>query len=136
MNVIPYLFFDGRAEEALDFYRDKLGADIKGVHRFNDSPDPQQVPPGGGDKVMHATFTVGDTTIMASDGYNKGKPSFQGFSLSLNVSTESEATQCFAALSDGGQVQVPLAKTFFSPLFGLVSDRFGVSWMINVLPKA
>ena len=136
MNVIPYLFFDGRAEEALDFYRDQLGADIKGVHRFKDSPDPHQVPPGGGDKVMHATFTVGDTAIMASDGANKGKPSFQGFSLSLNVSTEAEAKRYFAALSDGGQVQVPLTKTFFSPLFGLVNDRFGVSWMINVLPKA
>lgn len=136
MDVIPYLFFDGRAEEALDFYRDKLGAGIKGFHRFKDSPDPQQVPPGGGDKVMHATFTVGDTTIMASDGFNKGKPTFQGFSLSLNVSTEADAKRCFAALSDGGQVQVPLTKTFFSPLFGLVNDLFGVSWMINVLPKA
>ena len=134
MDVIPYLFFDGRAEEALDFYRSKLGAEVEALHRFKDSPEPTQVPPGGGDKIMHLTFSVGNTTIMASDGYCKGKPTFQGFSLSLNVATEAEAERYFAALSDGGQVQVPLSKTFFSPRFGVVSDRFGVSWMLHVRP--
>ena len=134
MDVIPYLFFDGRAEEALDFYRDALGAEVEAIHRFKDSPDPTQIPPGASDKVMHVTFCIGDTTIMASDGHCHGTPNFQGFSLSLNVKTEAEAERFFAALSDGGKVQMPLAKTFFSPRFGMVNDRFGVSWMVHVRP--
>jgi PhnB protein len=134
MDVIPYLFFEGRTEEALDFYSAALGAEVEAIHRFKDSPDPNEIPPAGGDKVMHVTFTVGDTTIMASDGYCRGTPNFQGFSLSLNVRTEAEAERFFAVLSDGGKVQVPLARTFFSPRFGVVSDRFGVSWMVHVRP--
>ncbi len=134
MDVISYLFFDGRAEEALEFYRRALDAEVEAIHRFKDSPDPNQIPPGAGDKVMHVTFTIGDTTIMASDGRCQGAPNFQGFSLSLNVRTEAEAERFFAALSDGGRVEVPLAKTFFAPRFGMVSDRFGVSWMVHVRP--
>ena len=138
MEVLSYLFFDGRTEEALDFYRRALGAKVEAIHRFKDSPEPARpgtMPPGSENKVMHATFRIGDSTLMASDGDCKGKASFQGFSLSLNVTTEAEAEKLFAALADGGQVQVPLTKTFFSPRFGLVADRFGVSWMVHVQPK-
>src|SRR4029453_15065986 len=134
MDVVSYIWFDGRAEEALEFYRRTLGAKVEAIHRFKDSPEPGHTPPGAESKVMHVTFTIGDTTVMASDGYCQGKPEFKGVSLSLNVGTEAEAERYFAALSDGGQVQVPLSKTFFSPRFGMVSDRFGVSWMVHVRP--
>jgi PhnB protein len=136
MQVQPYLFLDGRCEEAIEFYRRALGAEVTMLMRFKDSPEPQQpgmVPPGSDNKVMHASFRVGETTLFASDGRCLGKPSFQGFSLSLTAANEAEAERRFAALADGGQVQMPLAKTFFSPRFGMVADRFGVSWMIIVM---
>ena len=135
MHVQPYLFFDGRCEEALEFYGKKLGAEVTMLMRFKESPEPPQpgmVPPGSGDKVMHASFRVGDTTMMASDGHCQGKPTFQGFTLSLTVPNDAEADRLFTALSDGGKVQMPLAKTFFSSRFGMVADRFGVGWMILV----
>jgi PhnB protein len=137
MHLQPYLFFDGRCEEALEFYKKALGAKIETLMRFKDSPEPPQpgmVPPGSENKVMHASFRVGDTVAMASDGNCRGKPSFQGFSLSISARDEAEAKRLFAALGEGGQVQMPLAKTFFSPRFGMVADRFGVSWMIIVEP--
>ncbi|HEY6280286.1 MAG TPA: VOC family protein [Burkholderiales bacterium] len=137
MQVQPYLFFDGRCEEAVEFYRKALGAEVVMLMRFKDSPEPPQpgmVPPGSENKVMHASFRIGDTTVMASDGRCLGRPSFQGFSLSLTASNETEADRLFAALSEDGQVQMPLTKTFFSPRFGMVADRFGVSWMIVVTP--
>ena len=132
MQVQPYLFFDGRAEEALEFYRAKLGAEVQMLMRFKESPEPMpgNAPPG--DKVMHASFRIGETAIMASDGNCAGRPSFQGFSLSLNAPDEAAARRLFGALAEGGQVQMPLAKTFFSPAFGMVADRFGVSWMVLV----
>lgn len=136
MDVIAYLFFEGRTEEALDFYQRALGAKVEAIHRYKDSPEPGHAPAGAENKVMHATFTIGDTTVMASDGNCQGKPDFRGVSLSLNVGTEAEAERLFAALSDGGQVQLPLTKTFFSPGFGMVNDRFGVHWMVHVRPKA
>jgi PhnB protein len=133
MRIQPYLFFDGRCEEALDFYKSALGAKVEMMMRFKESPEPPPNPaPGDADKVMHSSFRIGDTTVMASDGRCQGRPSFQGFSLSLTASDESEAERLFAALGDGGEVQMPLAKTFFSPRFGMVADRFGVSWMIVV----
>lgn len=135
MQVQPYLFFDGRCEEAIEFYRKTLGAEVTMLMRFKESPEPPQpgrVPPGSEDKVMHSSFRIGETTVMASDGRCLGKPSFQGFSLSLTVPNPAEADRMFAALADGGQVQIPLAKTFFSPRFGMVADRFGVAWMIYV----
>ncbi len=135
MQVQPYLFFDGRCEEAIEFYKQALGAEQEMLMRFKESPEPPppgMVPPGSEDKVMHASFRIGATTVMASDGHCTGQPSFQGFSLSLSVPNEAEADRLFAALGDGGQVQMPLAKTFFSPRFGVVADRFGVSWMIIV----
>jgi PhnB protein len=135
MHVQPYLFFDGRCEEALEFYKSALGAELVMLMRFRDSPDPPppgMVPPGSEGKVMHASFRVGDTEVLASDGRCQGRPSFQGISLSLTVPDEATADWLFAALADGGQVQVPLGKTFFSPRFGMVADRFGVGWMVIV----
>ncbi len=137
MQVQPYLFFDGRCEEAIDFYKRALGAEVLMLMRFKDSPEPPQsgmIPPGSDDKIMHASFRIGESTVMASDGHCAGQASFQGFSLSLMVPNEAEAELLFTALADGGQVQQPLTKTFFSPRFGMVADRFGVSWMIVVAP--
>ena len=134
MQVQPYLFFDGRCEEAIEFYRKALGAEVTGLMRFKDSPDPGMCPAGAGDKVMHASLRVGETTVMASDGRCEGPPSFQGFALSLTVPNEAEAERLFGSLSAGGHVQMPLTKTFFSPRFGMLADRFGVSWMVYVAP--
>ncbi len=137
MQVQPYLFFDGRCEEALDFYKSALGAKVEVMMRFKDSPEPPQpgmCKPGSEDKIMHASFRVGDTTLMASDGRCEGKPSFQGISLSVTAKDDGEAERFFTALGTGGQVQMPLTKTFFSSRFGIVADRFGVSWMIVVMP--
>jgi PhnB protein len=135
MQVQPYLFFDGRCEEAAEFYRRALGAEQIMLVRWKDCPEPQQpgmVPPGSENKVMHMRFRIGDTEILASDGQCRGQHSFQGFALSLTAANPAEAERLFGALSDGGQVQMPLAKTFFSPSFGMVADRFGVSWMVYV----
>jgi len=137
MRVEPYLFFDGRCEEAIEFYRKVLGAEVTMLMRYKESPEPPppgMVPPGSENKVMHSNLRIGETMVMASDGNCQGKPSFQGFSLSVTAPNEAEAERMFAALADGGQVQMPLAKTFFSPRFGMVADRFGVSWMIIVTP--
>lgn len=135
MQVQPYLFFDGRCAEAIDFYKEKLGAKVEMLMHFKDAPPEglQNMTPGTENKVMHATLRIGDTTILASDGHCQGKPSFQGFSLSLNAANEAEADRLFNALADGGQVQVPMSKTFFSPRFGMLADRFGVGWMVIVM---
>jgi PhnB protein len=135
MQVQPYLFFEGRCQEALDFYRRALGAEITAMMRYKESPDPGMVQPGTEDKVMHASFKVGETTVLASDGRCGGRPSFQGFALSLTTGSESEANRLFGALVDGGQVIMPLTATFFSPRFGMTTDRFGVSWMVYVAPQ-
>ncbi len=135
--VQSYLFFGGRCEEALAFYGKALGAEIEMVMKFKDSPEkPPEgtLPPGFEDKVMHASFRVGGTTLMASDGCG-GDSKFEGFSLSLAVPTEAEADRAFAALADGGQVTMPLGKTFWSPKFGMVTDQFGVGWMVSMIPQ-
>jgi PhnB protein len=134
MQTQPYLFFDGRCEEAIEFYKATLGAEVTMLARFKDAPssDPGMTLPGGENKVMHARFRIGDTAVLASDGRCEGNPSFKGFSLSLTAASEDDAEKMFTALSDGGQVQMPLTKTFFSPAFGMVADRFGVSWMVYV----
>ena len=134
MQVQPYLFFDGRTEEAIEFYRSALGAEVTFLMRFKECPEKSSIPPGAADKVMHASLRIGDTTVMASDGDCQGRANFQGISLSLTASDEAEAERLFNALADGGQVQVPLTKTFFSPRFGVVADRFGVPWMVVVAP--
>ncbi|HEV7999771.1 MAG TPA: VOC family protein [Planctomycetaceae bacterium] len=137
MQVNPYVFFEGRCEEALEFYKKAVGAKVTFQHRYKDSPDPLPpgaVAPGWESKIMHATFTIGQSTLHASDGRGQGKVSHQGFSLSLTVPTPAEADRCFAALADQGQVEMPLSKTFFSPRFGMLTDRFGVGWMVYVAP--
>jgi PhnB protein len=135
MQVQPYLFFDGRCEEAIEFYRTTLGAEVTILMRYKDSPEPQQpdmIPPGAEDKVMHANLRIGDSEVMVSDGRCQGQPRFQGFALSLTAADDAEAERLFAALADGGQVQMPMSKTFFSSRFGMAADRFGVSWMVIV----
>jgi PhnB protein len=132
MQVQPYLNFDGRCEEALEFYKSALGAEVTALMRCKNGPDPGMIKPGLEDKVLHSSFRVGDSTVMASDGHCQGKPEFRGVSLTLIVPEEAEAKRIFAALSDGGEIRMELAKTFFSPLFGMLADRFGVPWMIIV----
>jgi len=137
MYVEPYLFFDGRCEEAIEFYKSALGAEVEMLMHFKDSPEPSQMelPPGSENKVMHSSFRVGDTRVMASDGMCQGAPSFQGVSLSITVPDLATGERLFNALAEGGQVQQPLIQTFFSPGFGMVADRFGVGWMIVVEAK-
>ncbi|MDB6020555.1 MAG: phnB [Pedosphaera sp.] len=133
--VQPYLFFGGNCEEALEFYRTAIGARVEFMMRYKESPEPPppgMVPPGYENKIMHATFHVAGSTLMASDGCGEGQK-FDGFSLALSVPTEAEADQAFAALSAGGQVKMPLTKTFWSPRFGMLTDRFGISWMVSVM---
>jgi PhnB protein len=133
-KVEVYLFFNGRCEEAVEFYRKALGAELQMLMRFKESPDPHppgMMPPNWGEKVMHASLRVGETIVMASDGCGE-KPIFEGFSLSFTAPTEADAKRVFAALSDGGQVRMPLTKTFWSPCFGMTADRFGVAWMVTV----
>ena len=132
MQVQTYLSFDGRCEEAIEFYRKALGAEVAMLLRFKDSPDQTVTPPGGGNKVMHSRFRIGETTVLASDGRSGGGPKFEGFALSLSLPNEAEADRLFAKLADGGKVQMPLTKTFFSPRFGMLTDRFGVMWMVYV----
>jgi PhnB protein len=134
--VQPYLFFGGQCEEALEFYRTALGAEVQMLMRYSESPEPHpSLPSCFGDKVMHASVKIGETTVMASDGMCDGKPNFDGFSLSVAVPDEAEANRVFAALSEGGLVTMPLEKTFWSPKFGMLSDRFGVGWMVSVAPN-
>jgi PhnB protein len=134
--IQPYLFFNGRCDEALEFYRNALGAKVEFLMRYKESPEPPppgMVPPGFENKVMHTSFRVGQTTVMASDGCSAEKADFQGFCLSLAVANKAEAERAFTALADGGQVRMPLTKTFWSPCFGMVADRFGIGWMISVV---
>jgi PhnB protein len=136
MQVQPYLFFDGRCEEAIEFYKTVLGAKVEMLMRNKESPEPHQpglLPPGSENKVLHASIRIGSAVIMASDGFCSGQPKFEGFRLSLTVPTVAEAEKLFATLADGGQIQMPLSKTFFSPMFGMVADRFGVGWMVLTL---
>ena len=136
MQIQPYLNFNGRCDEAVEFYQNALGAEVTMLMRFKDNPEPQTAmcAPTAEDKVMHMSFRIGDTTLLASDGRATGEPNFQGISLSLTVPTDAEAKKRFDALADGGEVQMALAKTFFSSNFGMVADRFGLSWMVYVAP--
>ena len=139
MLVQPYLSFGGRCQEAVEFYGDALGAEVQMLIRFKESPEPPppgMIPDDWGDKVMHACLKIGDTLVMASDGCAGNEASFSGFSLALSVANEAEADRTFAALSDRGQVTMPLGKTFFSPRFGMLVDRFGVSWTVVAQAEA
>jgi PhnB protein len=136
MQVRSYLIFNGRTDEALDFYRSKLGAEVTALMRFKEAPDTGQCPAASLDKVMHSEFRVGETTVMASDGMGpyEGKPKFDGFSLTLMAENDAEAQRLFNALSDGGEVRMPLDKTFFASRFGMVADKFGLGWMVITAP--
>lgn len=133
MKVEPYLSFNGRCQEALDFYKRVLGAKVEAVMSFKEAPEPMpegMLAPGWEKKVMHSAFRVGDSIVMASDGMGPGEPDFKGISLTLSADSDAEADRLFRALADGGKVQMPIDKTFFASRFGMVSDRFGVSWMV------
>jgi len=132
MHVQPYLDFNGRCDEALEFYKTAVGAEVAMLMRWKDSPDKSMCSAENADKVMHSQFQIGDSTIMASDGRCTGKPNFHGVALTISANTEAEADKLFNALAEGGQVTMPLAKTFFSPKFGMVADKFGVGWMVLV----
>jgi PhnB protein len=137
LSVQPYLFFAGRCKEALEFYRAALGAEIDMLMTYKESPEPPppgMLPEGYENKVMHASFRIGETALMASDGCGED-PGFQGFTLALNVATEAEADRYFGALTEGGKVNMPLSKTFWSPRFGMVEDRFGIRWMVSVMQE-
>ncbi len=136
-SIQPYLDFGGRCEEALEFYRKALGAEIEMLMRFNESPEPQgELPECFHHKVMHARLRIGETSLMASDGRCEGEPNFEGFSLAITVADEQEAERVFAALSEDGLVTMKLEKTFWSPKFGMLQDRFGVGWMVSVMHKS
>lgn len=137
MKIEPYLFFEGRCDEAIAFYQSTLGAEVTALLRYKDSPEPYEpgtLPPGFENKVMHANLLIGEAMLMVSDGQCQGQPQFKGFGLSFTVPSPGEADRLFAALGEGGQVRMPLGKTFFSPRFGMLTDRFGVLWMIYVAP--
>jgi len=134
--IEPYLFFNGRCEEAVKFYQKALSAELQMMMRYKESPEPPSpgmTPPNWGDKIMHASMKIGATVVMASDGCGE-KTAFEGFSLSISVNTETEAKNIFAALSEGGHVKMPLGKTFWSPCFGMTQDKFGIGWMVSVMP--
>jgi PhnB protein len=132
MQVQPYLSFEGRCEEAINFYKTALGAEVIMMMRFKEAPDQSMMTPGTGEKILHAALRLGDSTVLASDGRCMGKAIFQGISLSLTAGTDADAKRLFDALANGGQIQMPLAKTFFATSFGIVADKFGVAWMVYV----
>lgn len=137
MTIEPYLFFNGRAEEAIDFYREALGAEVRMIMRYSESPDPVpegMLPPGFESKVMHACVTVQGANLMISDGMSPEPGSFSGFSLALEAKDGAQARRWFDALGDGGRVEMPFGETFFAEHFGMVADRFGVGWMV-IVPK-
>jgi PhnB protein len=136
MPVTPYLFLDGRCEEAIEFYKKNLGAKVQMMMRFKESPEADHKPgPGTENKIMHACITINDAPVMLSDGRVQNKPKFEGFALSLDAKEAAEGERLFNALSQGGQVQMPLMETFFAKSFGMVADKFGVGWMIIAGPK-
>ncbi len=133
-SISPYLFFGGRCEEAIEFYRKALGAELEMLMRFDESPDPSppgMIPPGFEKKVMHASLTIQGVRLLLSDGCGT-TPKFAGFQLALTIPTEAEAHRAYDALADGGQSTMPLSKTFWSPCYGQVVDRFGLDWMVMV----
>lgn len=132
MTIQPYLFFNGRCEEAIAFYKEALGAEVMMLLRFKQAPDQSMIRPDNAEKIMHARLRIGDATVLLSDGMCTGEQNFEGFSLSLTVADVEEADRRFTALADGGQVRMPLDRTFFSPRFGMVADKFGVGWMVYI----
>ena len=138
MKVQAYITFGGRCEEALEFYKKSIGAEVTGLLRWKDSPDKDMKgPPGCEEKIMNASFRIGETELMADDGMgNETKAEFKGMALVIEVADDAEAKRVFTALGEGGNVTMPLAKTFWSSSFGMMTDKFGVPWMVNVeVPK-
>jgi PhnB protein len=136
MKVQSYLSFEGRCEEAIEFYKGAVGAEVTALLRNKEMPGDGEhgCSPGAEDKILHSSFRVGETELMATDGRCTGKANFEGIALALSVADDAEAQRRFAALADGGQVQMPLTPTFFTSSFGMVADRFGVTWMLTVAP--
>jgi PhnB protein len=132
MKIQPYLFFDGRCEEAIEFYKKAVGATVEMMMRFKQAPDQSMISPGSAEKVMHAAIHIGEAVVLASDGRNTGHPEFKGFALTIYAKDESEADKLFAALGEGGKVTMPMDKTFFAKRFGMLADKFGVGWMVIV----
>ena len=132
MKVQPYVFFDGKCEEALEFYKRAIGAKVNALMRFGEAPDQSQIKPESKNKVMHSAFQIGETEILASDGYCLGAPAFQGFALTINAGDNAEAKRLFTGIAEGGKIQMPLEKTFFAASFGIAVDKFGVNWMVLV----
>ena len=133
--IQPYLFFNGACEQAVEFYKKAIGAEVQLMMRYKESPQPPppgMVPPGFENKIMHTSFRIGETLVMAADDCTGKSTAFQGFALSLSVPTEADADRAFKALLEGGQVKMPLAKTFWSPRFGMLTDRFGIIWIVSV----
>jgi PhnB protein len=131
MQVLAYLNFAGRCEEALEFYKTRAGAEVTTVMRWSDSPDPEmKAPPGHDNKIMHAAFKIGETTLMADDGMGTKKAEFKGITLALSAASDADTQRLFDALGDGGSVQMPLTKTFWTSSFGMLTDPFGVPWMV------
>ena len=138
MKVQAYVSFHGRCEEALEFYKKSIGAEVTGLMRWKDSPDEtMKSPPGYEEKVMHAAFRIGETELMADDGMGEKQAEFRGMTLAIEVADDAKAKRIFAALGEGGIVTMPLMKTFWTSSFGMLTDKFGVPWMVNVAaPKA
>lgn len=134
MQIQPYLFFEGRCDEAIEFYKTVFGAKVEMLMRWKDSPEKTMCTPTNQDKVMHASLTIGDSRVMVSDGRNSGTQNFGGFALSVAAKNEADADRMFNALASGGQVTMPMGKTFFAKRFGMVADKFGMHWMIIVEP--
>lgn len=132
MKISPYLHFDGRCDEAIEFYKKALGAELQFMVRFKENPEPQYNPPGMDEKIMHANLLIGETQIMVSDGRCMGDAKFEGITLSIEAADAAEADRLFNALAEGGKVIMPQSQTFFSPRFGMVADKFGVHWMVIV----
>jgi PhnB protein len=134
MNIQPYLSFEGRCDEAIEFYKKAIGAKVDMLMRFKEAPDQSMMSPGSGEKVMHAALRAGDAMLLMSDGRCTGSANFHGIALALSAANDADAERMFSALAEGGKVNMPMTKTFFSSRFGMVADKFGVGWMVLVTP--
>ena len=133
MKVQAYISFGGRCEEALEFYKKSVGAEVTSLMRWKESPDAaMKPPPGFEEKIMNTAFRIGETQLMADDGMSSRQTEIKGMSLVIEVADDAEAKRVFTALGEGGTVTMPLMKTFWTSSFGVLNDKFGVPWMVNV----
>ena len=131
MQMNPYLSFNGRCEEAFNFYQQCLGGEIGAIFRYAGTPMSGEVPADWQEKIMHGSITIGEQVLMAADVAPERYEEPKGFSLSLQIKSTAEAERIFRELSSNGRVVVPLEKTFWAALFGVLVDPFGISWLIN-----